>query len=146
MICEGIYMEEFYLLSLNLTYTEEGLNQKWTNSLLDEICEKDNVLVGRANAEPLEMRLAKKGLGICARSNSPDLRLYVYGKPKDIAEVIKKLSHAVIDTARSVKIPILSANDLKQYFSFSKVILNTNDPLIAGLWKVDSERKKSLYF
>jgi len=138
--------EEFYSLALKLTYTEPGLNQSWADSLLNEICESDIVSVEKTNSEPLEMRLAKRDLGICARTNSPNLVLYAYGNSTEIAKIIEKLSRAFVVAAKKVRIPVPSANDLKRYFSFSKETIGTDDPLISGLWKVDNERKKSLKY
>ena len=70
--------EEFYQFSINLDYENAELNQAWSDSILDHICEKSFVSVERIDTNPLEMRLAMSEFGICAVQNSPSIKLYVY--------------------------------------------------------------------
>ena len=137
-------MEEFYLISLNLMYGDKDLNQKWANILLDAVTiPESSVLIDKKGGKSLEMKLARGDMGICAKSNSPSLELYAFKSEEEVKEVISKLTQTIITAARKIGIPFEKVGELKQYLQFSKKQLETDDPLIAGLWKIDNERKKS---
>jgi len=136
-------MEEFYELKIDLHYADSDLNQQWSDSVLEHICEGSLVSIECDGSKPLDMRLAKPEFGICATKNSPTLKVYVYADVEGLKEIKARVAAEIQRAANRINIPYNEVSDLQQYIHFSKIQLETTDPILPSLWKIDNERKKS---
>ncbi len=135
-------MEEFYELTIDLHYSDRDLNQKWSDSVLEHICEGSLVSVELEDSKSIDMCMAKSEFGICATKNSPTLKIYVCADEDKLREIRANVALEIQKAANRTNIPYEHVSDLQQYIHFSKKQLETDDPLIGGLWKIDNERKK----